>query len=144
MAVSFVKITTGHCNVRGDSLSWDYDGVRFAWIQVKSPAVPWHITGIRAVCQTKPANYAGGFSCDDPLLTKAWYISAYGVRASFCKDYFGAILMERGDRMSWTGDAHTSQAAALVAFGNYDFIKQNLDNTAGQNNGIKAILCIGS
>ncbi|MCY2954242.1 MAG: hypothetical protein NTU53_20095, partial [Planctomycetota bacterium] len=23
-AVSFVKITTGHCNVRGDSLSWDY------------------------------------------------------------------------------------------------------------------------
>ena len=24
MAVSFVKITTGHCNVRGDSLSWDY------------------------------------------------------------------------------------------------------------------------
>ncbi|MCY2952400.1 MAG: hypothetical protein NTU53_10530, partial [Planctomycetota bacterium] len=26
-AVSFVKITTGHCNVRGDSLSWDYRAV---------------------------------------------------------------------------------------------------------------------
>jgi hypothetical protein len=115
-----------------------YDGLRFAWIRVKSPIAPWHITGIRAVCQTKPANYAGSFSCSDPLLTKAWYMSAYGVRASFCKDYFGAILMERGDRMSWTGDAHTSQAAALVAFGNFDFIKQNIDNTSGQNNGIRS------
>jgi hypothetical protein len=40
--------------------------------------------------------------------------------------------------MSWTGDAHPAQAAALVAFGNYDFIRQNLDNTAGQNNGIRS------
>jgi hypothetical protein len=30
------------------------DGVRFAWIHVKSPARPWHITGIRAVQKTKP------------------------------------------------------------------------------------------
>lgn len=113
-----------------------YDGVRFAWITVESLLSPWHITGIRAVCQVKPANYNGSFSCSDPLLTKIWYMSAYGVRASLCRDYFGAILMERGDRMSWTGDAHTSQAAALVAFGNYDFIKKNIDNTSQQNNGI--------
>ena len=31
-----------------------------------------------------------------------------------------------GDREAWTGDAHPSQAAALVAFHNLDFIKQNL------------------
>lgn len=115
-----------------------YDGMRFAWIQVKAPAKPWHITGIRAVCQIKPTNYAGCFSCSDPMLTKIWYMSAYGVKASLCKDYFGAILMERGDRMSWTGDAHTSQAAALVAFGNFDFIRNNIDNTSGQNNGIRS------
>jgi len=115
-----------------------YDGLRFAWIGVKSPATAWHITGIRAVCQVKPVNYVGSFSCNDPLLTKVWYMSAYGVKASFCKDYFGSILMDRGDRMSWTGDAHTSQAAALVAFGNFDFIKQNLDNTAKQSNGIRS------
>jgi hypothetical protein len=115
-----------------------YDGVRFAWIHVKSPAGLWHIKGIRAVCQVKPTNYVGSFSCDDALLTKIWYASAYGVKASLCQDYFGAILMERGDRMSWTGDAHPSQAAALVAFGNYDFIKRNIDSTAKLNNGIRS------
>jgi hypothetical protein len=115
-----------------------YDGVRFAWINVKAPVKPWHITGVRAVCQVKPTNYEGSFSCSDSLLTKAWYMSAYTVKASFCPDYFGSILMDRGDRMSWTGDAHTSQAAALVVFGNYDFIKKNLANTAGQSNGIRS------
>jgi len=115
-----------------------YEGVRFAWINVKSFDKPWHVTGIRAVCQVKPVNYNGSFSCSDPLLTSSWYMSAYGVRASLCKDYFGAILMDRGDRISWTGDAHPSQAAALVAFGNFDFVKRNIDNTSKQSNGIKS------
>ncbi|GEM_PF-287014 len=115
-----------------------YEGVRFAWIEVNSLSSQWHITGIRAVCQIKPTNYNGGFSCSDPMLTKTWYMCAYGVKASLCKDYFGAILMNRGDRMSWTGDAHPTQAAALVAFGNYDFIKQNIDNTSEQSNGIRS------
>ncbi len=115
-----------------------YDGMRFAWINVKAASSPWHITGVRAVCQVKPTNYAGSFSCSDPLLTKIWYMSAYGVKASLCKDYFGAILMERGDRMSWTGDAHPAQAAALVAFGNSEFVKKNIDNTSQQSNGIRS------
>jgi len=115
-----------------------YDGLRFAWLKVKAPAQPWHITGLRAVCQAKPANYNGRFACSDPVLTRAWYMSAYSVKASLCKDYFGAILMERGDRMSWTGDAHPSQAAALVALANYDFIKQNIANTSKQSNGIRS------
>ena len=113
-----------------------YEGMRFGWIQVKSPVKKWHITGVRAVCQVKPTNYNGSFSCNDTLLTRIWYMSAYGVKAAQCKDYMGAILMDRGDRMSWTGDAHTAQAAALVAFGNYDFIRKNIENTAGQDNGI--------
>jgi len=115
-----------------------YDGLRFAWIHVKSATKPWHITAARAVCQVKPANYRGSFACDDPLLNKIWFMSAYSVKAALCKDYFGSILMDRGDRISWTGDAHPAQAAALVAFANYDFIKKNLDNTAAQNNGIKS------
>ena len=115
-----------------------YEGVRFAWITVKSLSSPWHITGIRAVCQVKPTNYNGSFSCSDPLLTKVWYMSAFSVKASLCQDYFGSILMDRGDRMSWTGDAHTIQAASLVAFGNFDFIKKNIDNTSTQSNGIRS------
>ncbi|MFA5816909.1 MAG: alpha-L-rhamnosidase C-terminal domain-containing protein [Bacteroidales bacterium] len=115
-----------------------YEGVRFAWIHIKTFDYQWHITGIRAVCQVKPTNYKGSFSCNDPMLTKIWYMSAYSVKASLCKDYFGAILMDRGDRMSWTGDAHTSQAAALVAFGNFDFIRKNIDNTSEQSNGIRS------
>jgi len=115
-----------------------YEGMRFGWIDVKSCDKEWHITGIRAVCQVKPTNYNGSFSCDDSLLNRIWYVSAYSVKAAQCENYFGAILMDRGDRMSWTGDAHTTQAAALVAFSNYDFIKKNIDNTAVQDNGIKS------
>ena len=115
-----------------------YEGVRFGWIHVRSFAAPWHITGVRLVCQAKPTNYRGGFACSDPMLTRIWYAGAYGVKLNLTKDYFGAILMDRGDRISWTGDAHPSQAAALVAFGNFDFIKKNIDNTSGQNNGIRS------
>ena len=115
-----------------------YDGVRFAWIHVREHTGDWHINDVRAVNQVKPANYNGSFSCSDQVLTRAWYMSAYSVRAAMVKDYFGAILMDRGDRMSWTGDAHPIQAASLVAFGNYDFIKKNIENTADQNNGIRS------
>ena len=115
-----------------------YEGVRFGWIHVRSFTSAWHVTGIRLVCQTKPANYNGSFTCSDPLLTRIWYAGAYGVKLNLTKDYFGAILMDRGDRFSWTGDAHPSQAAALVAFGNHDFIKKNIDNTSNQGNGIRS------
>jgi len=60
------------------------------------------------------------------------------VKLNLTKDYFGAILMDRGDRFSWTGDAHPSQAAALVAFGNYDFLKKNIANTSNQSNDIRS------
>ena len=115
-----------------------YEGVRFGWIHVRTFGQPWHITDVRAVCQIKPANYDGNFACSDPLLTRIWYTGAYVVKVNLLKDYFGAILMERSDRFSWTGDAHTSQAAALVAFGNRDFVKLNLDRTARVSNGIES------
>jgi len=113
-----------------------YEGVRFGWIHVRQYSKPWHISGIRLVCQTKPANYNGSFSCSDTLLTRIWYTGAYTVKLNLLKDYFGAILMERSDRFSWTGDSYPSQAASMAAFGNYDFIKANLENTSKQSNGI--------
>ena len=115
-----------------------YEGVRFGWIHVRSFTSPWHITGIRIVCQTKPANYNGSFSCSDSMLTRIWYTGAYTVKTNLLKDYFSAILMDRGDRYSWTGDAYPAQAASLVAFGNYDFIKKNIENTSNQSNGIRS------
>ena len=115
-----------------------YEGVRFGWIHVKSFAKTWHITDIRLVCETKPANYNGSFSCNDTMLTRIWYTSAYTVKLNLMKDYFGSVLLDRGDRHSWTGDAYTTQAASLVTFANYDFIKKNLSNTANDNNGIRS------
>ena len=120
-----------------------YEGLRFGWIHVRGFERPWHITDVRAVCQIKPANYEGRFACSDPLLTRIWYTGAYGVKVNLQKDYFGAILMERSDRFSWTGDAHTSQAAALVAFGNRDFVKLNLDRTARDSNDIESYSLYG-
>jgi alpha-L-rhamnosidase len=115
-----------------------YEGVRFGWIHVREFEKRWHITAVRVVCQVKPTNYNGRFSCSDEMLTRIWYTGAYVVKANLCKDYFGAILMDRGDRISWTGDAHPSQAAALAAFGNWDFIKQNLERTASTSNDIES------
>jgi hypothetical protein len=114
-----------------------YEGVRFGWIHVRKFARPWRITAVRLVCQTKPANYEGSFRASDPMLTRIWYTGAYAVKLNLLKDYFGAILMDRGDRISWTGDAHPAQAAALVAFGNWDFIKANLERTALMDNSIE-------
>src|SRR5690606_24997177 len=90
----------------------------------------------RLICQIKPTNYRGSFDSNDTLLNRIWYTGAYTVKLNLLKDHFGAILMERSDRHSWTGDAHTSQAASMVAFGNYDFVKQNLRYTSEQYNGI--------
>ena len=64
--------------------------MRFAWIRVKAWQKPWHITAVRAVCQVKPTNYRGSFSCSDPELTRSWYMAAYGVKVSLCRDYFGS------------------------------------------------------
>jgi len=115
-----------------------YEGVRFGWIHVRTFSKDWHITAVRLVCQTKPANYEGSFSCSDSLLTRIWYTGAYTVKLNLMKDLFGAILMDRGDRISWTGDAHPSQAASMVAFGNFDFVRKNIDNTSSQDNGIRS------
>lgn len=73
-----------------------YEGVRFAWIHVKSFSKTWHIKNVRLVCQVRPTNYMGSFSCNDTELTRIWYTGAYTVKLNLLKDYFGAILMDRG------------------------------------------------
>jgi alpha-L-rhamnosidase len=89
---------------------------------------------VRLVSQVKPTNYAGTFACSDELFTRIWYTGAYSVKANL---FAGAILMDRGDRYAWSGDCHTAQAAALVAFDNWDFVKENLRGTAGDG-GVRA------
>ncbi|MDR1816930.1 MAG: hypothetical protein LBR07_01845 [Puniceicoccales bacterium] len=113
-----------------------YEGVRYAWLHVRALKRPFAVSNLRLVCQTKPVNYDGAFLAANPVLTRAWHTGAYTVRANLLRDYFGAILMERSDRHSWTGDAHTAQAAALAAFGNFDFVKKNIRYTSTQDNGI--------
>ncbi|WP_159076407.1 alpha-L-rhamnosidase C-terminal domain-containing protein [Flagellimonas amoyensis] len=113
-----------------------YEGVRFGWIHIKNFSKPWHIKNIRLVCQIKPTNYEGSFISNDSTLNQIWYTGAYTVKLNLLQEYFGAILMERSDRHSWTGDAYPAQAASLVAFGNYDFVKKNIVFTSKQDNGI--------
>jgi len=57
-----------------------YEGVRFGWINVVSHRQTWHMKNFRLVCQTKPVNYRGSFSCSDPELTRIWYTGAYTVK----------------------------------------------------------------
>lgn len=113
-----------------------YEGVRYGWIHIRTLDRPMEIRSPRLVCQIKPTNYNGSFETNDTLLTRIWYTGAYTVKLNLLKDHFGAILMERSDRHSWTGDAHVSQAASMVAFGNFDFVKENIRYTSEQYNGI--------
>ena len=110
---------------------FDYNGVRFGSIYVRSfDGRPWHITNVRIVCQIKPTNYKGSFSCSDPMLTKIWYTGAYTVKLNLEQNLIGAILMDQGDRVPWTGDDHVAQGAALAAFGDWDVVAQDIDVTA--------------
>ena len=82
-------------------------------------------------------NYVGSFSsAGDPLLERVWYTAVYTVRATLQADYMGSILMNRGDRFSWTGDAHPSQATSMAAFGNYAFVFNNLNRSKADCQGI--------
>lgn len=118
-----------------------YEGVQFAWMSVNAtPAAPWTITGLRLVCQVKPTNWGGAFEAPgDDLLTSIWYLGAYTVKVNLLADQFGSILIYRGDRFSWTGDAHVAQKTAMAALGNFDFVGQNLNFTKTNCNGIESV-----
>ena len=84
-----------------------FEGVHFAWLRVNStPSAPWHVTAVRLVCQVKPTNWGGAFAAEgDDRLSRIWYMGAYTVKVNLLSDQFGSILIYRGDRFSWTGDA---------------------------------------
>jgi hypothetical protein len=133
----------GGCTYRLETNAELYEGVRYAFITLRAPpAQPWTITGLRAIAQTKLVNYTGHFSAPgDPLLETVWYTGAYTVRATLQQAYMGSILMDRGDRFSWTGDAHPSQATALAAFSRYDIVFNNLNRSKADCQGI-ATYCL--
>lgn len=120
-----------------------YEGVRFGFIKLTAaPSAPFTITGLRAVSQAKPVNYVGSFSsAGDPVLERVWYTAAYTVRATLQSTYMGSVLMDRGDRFSWTGDAHPSQATSMAAFGNFPFVFNNLNRSKADCQGI-ATYCL--
>lgn len=75
-----------------------YEGIRFAWINMTlPPSRPFHITGLRLVCQVKPQNWAGKFAAaGDDKLSRIWYLGAYTVKVNLLADQFGSILIYRG------------------------------------------------
>lgn len=114
-----------------------YEGVRYGWINAKGVATAFKISNLRLVCQVKPSNYLGRFSTSDNELNQIWEVGAYSVRLNLLEDHFGAILMERSDRHSWTGDAYVTHAVSLPVFANYSFIKHNLCRMRKDSNGIE-------
>ncbi len=114
-----------------------YEGVRFAWIDLSTCTdFPITLRNIRLACQTIPVNYQGSFSSDNRMFNRIWETAAYAVKLNLLPDYIGAILMERSDRHSWTGDAYVSQAVALYAFGHTELVAGNIRRTMGDSNGI--------
>ncbi len=106
----------------------DVEGVRYGWLIVSSFSKPWTITSVRLVCQVKPTPYTAALSLplttwpltgaedrdqdDHHIMEKIFWTAAYTLRLNLMEDYFGSILEDRGDRYSWTGDAHVEQVSA--------------------------------
>jgi len=117
-----------------------YEGVRYGWVLFNAtPSTPFTITAARAVAQIKPQNYFGAFHAAgaDTLLERIWWTSVYMVKVNLLTDQFGSILVYRGDRFSWTGDAHVAQATALIAL-DPGFVYTNLVFTQNNCNGIES------
>jgi hypothetical protein len=124
-----------------------YEGVRFAWLNVEhQPASPLRLSKIRLNCRVKPVSYEGSFHSSDPLLDRIWYTGAYTSRLMMQQHSLGALLMDRGDRISWTGDAFVTQQTVLSTFGAADLVKANLELNRADSNGIElyALLWIQS
>ena len=130
-----------------------YEGVRYAFVHVDGMAAnqapQWTITNLRRVSQAVPVNYEGSYSSSDPFLTRLWYVGAFTTRATFVSSvskgtdqitaYLGSILMNRGDRIAFLGDAHVAQATALAAFGRsaYPLVSSSNEYCATIGNGIE-------
>eukprot|EP01083_Nonionella_stella_P306904 1076672_1 len=126
-----------------------YDGVRYGFIHISSKTnTSWHIIGVRAVSQIKPNNYVGSFqSTQYPILNQMWYAAAYCVKMNMLPGGFGAILMDRGDRIAWVGDNHISHKVATIAFGAFDYVAESTIHTEANDNNILSyalywVLCV--
>jgi alpha-L-rhamnosidase len=129
----------GGCTFRLHTNALLYEGIRFAFFNVSAPpTTPFTITSLRLSVQAKPVNYTGSFSSGDALMERVWWTGAYTVRANLEEDYIGAVLVDRGDRVGWTGDLHPSQATSMAAFGNFDFIRASLNSSKNNCNGIES------
>ena len=120
------------CTYRLETNDELYEGVRFALLTLRAaPAAPFTITALRCVAQTRPVNYTGAFSAPgDPMLERVWYTGAYTIRALMLPTYMGSVLMDRGDRISWTGDAFVSQGTLYAFASDYSIALQNLNVTS--------------
>jgi alpha-L-rhamnosidase len=117
-----------------------YEGVRYGYFNLSGiVSNPLIITSMRAVSQAKPVNYTGSFfSANNLLLEKIWWTAVYSVRVNIQESYFGAVLVDRGDRYAWVGDLHPTQATDMIAFDNTWFVLQSLQQTRNLCNGIES------
>ena len=109
-----------------------YEGMRYGFLNVTAPLVsPFVVTAVRAVVQVRPQNYAGSFfSAGDPLLEAVWWTGAFSIRTLATETYIGSVLVDRGDRISWTGDAFVSQGTMYAFAEDLAVLRQNLNVTS--------------
>jgi hypothetical protein len=109
-----------------------YEGVRYGFLHVNASCgsfQPFTIEEVSARAQVKPANWASFATRNNSALERAWYVGGYTVKLNMQGDAIGSILDQRGDRtpkgkfVGFAGDAHPTQATAMVAFGAFELVK---------------------
>jgi len=121
------------CTYRLETNGELYEGVRYGLITVGAggPSRPFTISALRCVAQARPVTYSGAFhSAGDQMLERVWWTGAYTIRVLLLPTYMGSVLMDRGDRISWTGDAFVSQGTFYAFASDYSIPLQNLNLTS--------------
>lgn len=99
-------------------------GFRFVRIDSLDPAVPAHITGVRAYLRIRDIPYLGSFRCSDPRLDSIWSTGAYTVHLNM-QDYLWDGV--KRDRLVWMGDMHPEVRAIAAVFGRNPVVEASLD-----------------
>lgn len=101
---------------------------RFCKLTLLEAEKPVRVDAVTAELRYYPVAYQGRFTCNDPLLTRIWYVAAYTVHLCMREGLWDA---PKRDRMEWMGDVHPQQRVIHYAFGDTILLKRTLDRLRG-------------
>ena len=126
-----------------DTIDAAYTGLRFVWVRFEGLSEAARVRRAHGVLRAYECEEIGSFECSDPMLNEIWRMCAWSARLCMedgyrradgnLGDYDGAhsvttaLVLDRVDRFPWAGDSRIINDAIMHAFGEFGFVKSQLD-----------------